>query len=140
MAIHVGIDHITTYRYDRDVRLSPQLIRLRPAPHTRTPVHDYKLLVEPEEHRLYWQQDPFGNMLARAVFPEPVRHLRVAVHLVAELTVINPFDFFVEKYADNYPFRYDALLRKELNPISRSPSRARCCGAGCHPSRASRSP
>jgi len=116
LAIHVGIDHITTYRYDRDVRLSPQLIRLRPAPHTRTPVHDYKLLVEPEEHRLYWQQDPFGNLLARAVFPEPVRHLRVAVHLVAELTVINPFDFFVEKYADNYPFRYDALLRKELEP------------------------
>ncbi|MBS1212202.1 MAG: transglutaminase family protein, partial [Proteobacteria bacterium] len=116
MAIHVGIDHVTTYRYDRAVSLSPQLIRLRPAPHARTPIHDYRLVVEPAGHKLYWQQDPFGNLLARAVFPEPVQHLRVAVHLVAELTVINPFDFFVEKYAEQYPFSYDTLLRQELEP------------------------
>ena len=116
MAIHVGIDHITTYRFDRDVAVSPHLIRLRPAPHTRTPIHDYQLAISPADHKLYWQQDPFGNWVGRAVFPKPVKELKVGVHLVAEMTVINPFDFFVEKYAENYPFQYDALLRQELEP------------------------
>ncbi len=114
MAIHVGIDHITTYRFDRDVSLSPHLIRLRPAPHSRTPIHEYRLAISAADHRIYWQQDPFGNWVARAVFPKPVRELTVGVHLVAEMTVINPFDFFVEKYAEHYPFQYDAMLRQEL--------------------------
>ena len=91
-------------------------MRLRPAPHTRTPIHDYQFEVSPGNHRLYWQQDPFGNTVARVIFPERVRELKVAVKLVAEMTVINPFDFFVEKYAENYPFKYDALLRQELEP------------------------
>ena len=116
MAIHVGLDHITTYRFDRDIALSPHLIRLRPAPHTRTPLHDYRLAISPADHQLYWQQDPFGNWVARAVFPNKVRELSVGVHLVAEMTVINPFDFFVESYAEEYPFRYDALIRQELEP------------------------
>ena len=116
MAIHVGIDHITTYRFDRDVMLSPHLIRLRPAPHSRTPIHEYRLDISPADHRIYWQQDPFGNWVARVVFPKPVRKLKVGVHLIAEMTVINPFDFFVEKYAEQYPFQYDALLRQELEP------------------------
>lgn len=116
MAIHVGIDHITRYQFDRDTALSPHLIRLRPAPHARTPIHDYRLAITPANHRLYWQQDPFGNWVARAVFPNPVRELKVGVHLVAEMTVINPFDFFVEKYAEQYPFQYDSLLRQELEP------------------------
>lgn len=116
MAIHVGINHVTGYRFDRDVSLSPHIIRLKPAPHTRTPIHDYQFKISPENHRLYWQQDPFGNTIARVIFPEPVKELRVAVTLVAEMTVINPFDFFVEKYAENFPFQYDTLLKEELEP------------------------
>ena len=91
-------------------------MRLRPAPHARTPIHDYQFEVSPGNHRLYWQQDPFGNTVARVIFPERVRELKVAVRLVAEMTVINPFDFFVEKYAENYPFKYDALIRQEIEP------------------------
>ncbi|MEW5756112.1 MAG: transglutaminase family protein [Pseudomonadota bacterium] len=116
MAIHVGIDHVTHYKYDRAVNLSPHLIRLHPAPHTRTPLHDYRLDIAPANHRIYWQEDPFGNQIARVVFDGPVKELKVGVHLVAEMTVINPFDFFVEKYAENFPFSYDALLRQELEP------------------------
>jgi uncharacterized protein (DUF2126 family)/transglutaminase-like putative cysteine protease len=116
MAIRVALDHSTRYQYDRPIRLSPQVIRLHPAPHTRTPVHQYQLDIEPQNHRLYWQQDAFGNMIARAVFPEPVSELRVHVRLIADMTVINPFDFFVEEYAENYPFEYDAVLRDELAP------------------------
>jgi uncharacterized protein (DUF2126 family)/transglutaminase-like putative cysteine protease len=116
LAILVGIEHSTHYRYDRPVTLSPHLIRLRPAPHTRTPVHEYHLDIEPSNHRVYWQQDPFGNTVARVVFPEKVEELKVGVRLVAEMTVINPFDFFVEEYAEHYPFQYDPLLRHELAP------------------------
>ena len=116
MAIHVAIEHITTYRYDRAVALSPHLVRLRPAPHTRTPIHDYRLEISPPNHRLYWQQDPFGNTVARVVFPGPVTELKVDVRLIAEMTVINPFDFYVEKYAEHYPFRYEPLLQRELEP------------------------
>ncbi|MGZ8217770.1 transglutaminase family protein [Methylomagnum sp.] len=116
MAILAGIEHNTYYRYDRPVTLSPHVVRLRPAPHARTPIHEYRLHIEPANHRIYWQQDPFGNTIARVVFPEKVEELRVDVHLVAEMTVINPFDFFVESYAENYPFEYDPLLRHELEP------------------------
>ncbi|QIT57015.1 transglutaminase family protein [Aquisalimonas sp. 2447] len=116
MAIHVGIEHHTGYHFDRDVHLSPHLIRLAPAPHTRTPVHRYHLAIQPENHHLQWQQDPFGNWLARVRFPEPVRSLAITVHLTAELSVFNPFDFFVEQHAETFPFRYDALLREELQP------------------------
>ncbi|HUL13750.1 MAG TPA: transglutaminase family protein [Methylococcaceae bacterium] len=116
MAIHVGIEHITRYRFDRAVALSPHYIRLRPAPHCRTPIVDYRLEISPEDHRIYWQQDPFGNVVARVVFPERMHELTVSVHLVADMTVINPFDFFVEKYAEQYPFQYDALLKEELDP------------------------
>jgi uncharacterized protein (DUF2126 family)/transglutaminase-like putative cysteine protease len=116
MSIHVRIEHMTSYRYDRPVALSPQLIRLRPAPHTRTPIHEYSLEILPAEHRLDWQEDPFGNQIGRALFSGPVRELRLTVHLVAEMTVLNPFDFFVESYAEQYPFRYDALFEDELEP------------------------
>jgi uncharacterized protein (DUF2126 family) len=116
MAIHVALDHSTHYQYDRPVRLSPHVIRLFPAPHARTPIRDYRLDVEPANHRLYRQQDPFGNVIGRAIFPEPVVELRLHVRLVAEMTVINPFDFFVEEYAEYFPFQYDASLRQELAP------------------------
>ena len=116
MSIRVAIHHKTDYLFDRPVALSPHLLRLRPAPHTRTPVHHYSLKVQPDEHFVNWQQDPFGNFIARYVFPEKTRRLSIEVDLVAEMVTINPFDFFVEEYADNYPFDYEPQLRKELAP------------------------
>ena len=115
--IRVALTHLTRYRYDRWVTLSPQLIRLRPAPHCRTAVPSYSLRLDPTDHFLNWQQDPHGNFLARAVFPKPVRHFEVRVDLVAELAVANPFDFFLEPSAEEFPFRYDPWLTKELVPF-----------------------
>ena len=116
MAIQVGIEHVTRYRYDRPVIHAPHTVRLRPAPHGRTTIHDYALTIRPDTHRVYWQEDPFGNLVARVVFSAPVRELSVEVRLVAEMTVVDPFDFFVETYAEHYPFRYDGLLAQELEP------------------------
>jgi uncharacterized protein (DUF2126 family) len=117
MAIHVALTHRTTYRYDRQVSLSPQIVRLRPAPHCRTPILSYALRVTPEPHFLNWLQDPFGNYLARVVFPEPTRALEVTVDLVAEIAVLNPFDFFLEPEAERRPFAYEPALAKDLAPF-----------------------
>jgi len=114
MAIRVALHHQTHYDYDRLIALGAQLVRLRPAPHARTPVHSYSLRVEPEEHFINWQQDPFGNFMARLVFPEKTRAFSVTVDLVADMTVINPFDFFVEPEAEAFPFVYEPGLKKEL--------------------------
>ena len=116
MAIRVAINHKTEYHFDRPVSVSPHTVRLRPAPHTRTPIEAYSLKVLPEKHFINWQQDPFGNHLARLVFPDPVRVMSFEVDVVAEIVTINPFDFFVEKYAEHYPFEYKPRLRKELAP------------------------
>lgn len=117
MSIRIALNHQTTYRYDRLVSLSPHTIRLRPAPHCRTPILSYSLKVEPGEHFENWQQDPHGNFQARCVFPETARLLRVEVDLIAEMTVINPFDFFVEEYGDTFPFEYEPMLAKDLRPF-----------------------
>lgn len=114
MAIRVALRHTTRYTYDRPVSLSPHIVRLRPAPHCRTPVQAYSFNVAPRGAFLNWQQDPFGNYQARLVFPEPCRELCVDVELIAHLTTINPFDFFLEESAETYPFAYDASCKRDL--------------------------
>src|SRR5438105_7701085 len=116
MAIKIALHHVTHYRYDRPVSLSPHVVRLRPAPHTRTPVSAYSLRVQPAEHFINWQQDPFGNYQARLVFLKPAEELKVEVDLVADMTTINPFDFFLEESAEKFPITYTPELRQELLP------------------------
>ncbi|MBT12192.1 MAG: IMP dehydrogenase [Oceanospirillaceae bacterium] len=114
MTIRVAIQHNTYYKFDRPVNLSPHVVRLRPAPHSRTPIHSYSLKVEPADHFINWQQDAFGNYLARLVFPEKTKKFSVEVEVIADMTVINPFDFFLEDYAEEFPFSYKKQLKKEL--------------------------
>src|SRR5690606_6216141 len=114
MTIRVAIRHNTYYEFDRLVSLSPHTIRLRSAPHSRTPIHSYSLKVQPADHFINWQQDAFGNHLARLVFKEKTRKLAVEVEVIADMTVINPFDFFLDDYAEAFPFGYDGQSQKEL--------------------------
>src|SRR5215471_1552859 len=126
MSITVSLHHKTRYAYDRPVKLTPQVVRLRPAPHCRTPIGAYSLKVRPEPHFVNWQQDPFGNYQARLVFPNEATFLELEVDLTAEMTALNPFDFFVEESAERYPFAYDAEEKVELAPyLALAPARER---------------
>lgn len=114
--ITVALKHYTNYHYDRPITLGPQVIRLRPAPHCRTPISTYSFSVTPDDHFINWQQDAHGNYLARLVFNELTTEFKVAVDLVAEMTTINPFDFFLEEDAEQFPFEYEPALKKDLQP------------------------
>jgi uncharacterized protein (DUF2126 family)/transglutaminase-like putative cysteine protease len=116
MTIKVALEHRTTYHFDRSVGIGPHIVRLRPAPHARTPIESYSLSVSPADHFVNWQQDPFGNYLARLVFPTKSNRLEITVGLVADMGVINPFDFFIEEYAEGYPFTYPTSLAADLEP------------------------
>ena len=119
MALHVALHHRTAYRYERPVTLGPQTVRLKPAPSCRTPIISYSLKVEPAEHFINWQQDPQGNYSARLVFPKPTRVFSVDVDLIADMTVFNPFDFFLDPSAEKIPFAYEAKIGTELSPFLR---------------------
>ncbi|WP_137842994.1 transglutaminase family protein [Microbacterium sp. 2FI] len=119
MSIKVSLTHYTGYQFARPVKVTPHVVRLRPAPHSRTPIEAYSLDVSPKEHFINWQQDPFGNWVARLVFPEKIDHLKITVGLVADMMVINPFDFFIEEYAETFPFQYEPSLKADLAPYLR---------------------
>src|ERR1035438_5930657 len=116
MPIQVALHHRTRYRYDRRVSLAPHIVRLRPAPHCRTPILSYSLKILPANHFINWQQDPQSNYLARLVFPEKTTEFLVEVDLIAELPVINPFDYFLEPHAEEFPFEYGPDLARDLKP------------------------
>jgi uncharacterized protein (DUF2126 family)/transglutaminase-like putative cysteine protease len=116
MSIHVALSHVTHYRYAKPVSLGPHVVRLRPAAHCRTPILSYSFKITPEDHFINWQQDPQGNFQARLVFPEKTDELKVEVELTADMSTINPFDFFLEDSAKEFPFTYDAIMAHELKP------------------------
>ncbi|MDT5231350.1 MAG: hypothetical protein QOJ56_252 [Mycobacterium sp.] len=122
MTIKVALEHRTSYTFDRPVRVFPHVVRLRPAPHSRTPIEAYSLRVEPADHFINWQQDAVGNFVCRLTFPNPMSRLTITVGLIADLKVINPFDFFIEEWAETWPsagFTYPETLSDDLKPYLR---------------------
>ncbi len=116
MSITVALHHVTHYSYNRLVTLGMQTVRLRPAPHVRSHIQSYSLKIQPKNHFINWQQDPFGNFQAKVVFPEPIKEFKIAVDLITEIRVFNPFDFFLEKSAENFPVAYTKEQKEELAP------------------------
>src|SRR6201999_2333832 len=122
MGIKVALEHRTSYTFDRLVGVFPHVVRLRPAPHSRTPIDAYSLRIEPDDHFINWQQDALGNFLARLVFPNPMSRLTITVGLIADLKVINPFDFFIEDWAETWPaggLVYPREVAADLEPYLR---------------------
>jgi uncharacterized protein (DUF2126 family)/transglutaminase-like putative cysteine protease len=119
VGIKVALEHRTSYTFDRLVEVYPHVVRLRPAPHSRTPIEAYSLQVEPADHFINWQQDAFGNFMARLVFRNRARTLTITVGLIADLKVINPFDFFIEDWAEHFGFEYPKGLAEDLKPYLR---------------------
>ena len=117
MTIQVALHHKSHYVFDRQVVISPHEIRLRPAAHSRTPISSYSLNIKPANHFVHWQQDAYGNFVARITFPKPTQEIEINVDLIADMTIINPFDFFVEDWAEHFPFTYPANLKTELAPF-----------------------
>jgi transglutaminase-like putative cysteine protease len=114
--MRIAIHHHTHYQYDRPVLLSTHYLRLKPAAHTRTPIESYSLTLHPENYLIHWQQDPFGNFVARIDFEEFIKEVSITVDIVADISRINPFDFFLDAYAQYFPFEYEAQLKKDLRP------------------------
>src|ERR1700722_195832 len=119
MGLRIALNHKTEYRYDKAVVVGPQVVRLRPAPHGRTPILSYSLNIEPARHLLNWQLDPLNNYLARILFPEKTNAFVVQVDLVAELSPFNPFNFVLDPGVENYPFAYGPELAADLEPYFR---------------------
>lgn len=120
MSIRIGLTHRTAYSYDKPISMGAQIIRLRPAPHCRTPIISYSQTIKPDEHFINWQQDPFGNYLARIIIPEKTREFSVEIDLVADMVAINPFDFFLEDSVQSTPFDYDDETKEQLKPYLQS--------------------
>eukprot|EP01098_Paradermamoeba_levis_P015037 TRINITY_DN7434_c0_g1_i1.p1 TRINITY_DN7434_c0_g1~~TRINITY_DN7434_c0_g1_i1.p1 ORF type:complete len:296 (-),score=-37.88 TRINITY_DN7434_c0_g1_i1:841-1728(-) len=116
MAVRVAIHHHTQYDYDRAVFLSPHFIRLKPAAHCPAIIESYSLTIQPANHVLHWQQDPFGNFIARVDFWESMELMSIDIEIIARLEPVNPFDFFLDTYAESFPFVYEDQLKKDLIP------------------------
>lgn len=144
MAIRVAVQHLTRYSYDRLVELGPQVVRLRPAAHCKAKVVSYSLRFVPSEHFENWQQDPYGNFLARYVVPKPTREVELNVEIVVDIASVNPFDFFLEPGAEQFPFTYEPLLARAravpreragwtaLRALARTPARRRAAPRATH--------
>jgi transglutaminase-like putative cysteine protease len=117
MAVQVALKHKTIYRYDRPVILGPQIVRLRPAPHCFAKTSAFALDISPDEHSCHWQQDPFGNFVARIIFPQKTEHFSTEVNFIANLETTNPFNFFVEPEAEEFPFTYVASTKEQVRPF-----------------------
>ncbi|MES2205652.1 MAG: transglutaminase family protein [Pseudomonadota bacterium] len=125
--LQVRLQHRTQYRFDRPTVLSAHEVRLRPAPHARTPILGYSLEVGGEDTKPFmnWQQDAYGNWVSRLDFQKPLNEFELKINLTADLQPVNPFDFFTEPESEYFPFDYEggyperhrAGLAPFLNPI-----------------------
>src|SRR5215471_8304660 len=129
MSITISLHHKTRYAYDRPVKLTPQVVRLRPAPHCRTPIGAYSLKVRPDPHFVNWQQDPFGNYQARLVFPNEATFLELEVDLTAEMTALNPFAYYAEEKVELAPYLALAPARERFAAFVPE-AQAACCKPG----------